>query len=196
MHITPREQERLTLFAAAELARKRRARGARLGATEATALVCDEILEMAWDGLTLDEVIDRARRIIEPEELLPEVPAAVPRIEVEALFPHGSALVHVEAPFGPAAPDGAGRTRPGEGEVELAPGHPRQEVRVHNRGARPIWLSSHFPLDQVNTALHIELATDEAAHYRLDIPAGTALAFGPGEQRTVTVVRTTIGGAS
>ncbi|MQA10523.1 MAG: urea amidohydrolase [Pseudonocardiaceae bacterium] len=186
MHITPREQERLTLFAAAELARKRRARGALLGATEATALVCDEILEMAWDGVPLDEVIAAARRVVGPDELLPDVPTAVPRIEVEALFPHGSSLVHVEAPFG--SPGTA--VVSGSGDIELAPDHPRREIRVRNTGRRQIWLSSHFPLDQVNAALEVELGAAEAARYRLDIPAGTALNFPPGEQRTVTVVET------
>ena len=61
MHLTPREQERLLLAAAADLARRRLARGAPLGATEAVALVCDEICELAWDGVPLAEVIERAR---------------------------------------------------------------------------------------------------------------------------------------
>ncbi len=62
MHLTPREQERLLLAAAADLARRRLARGAPLGATEAVALVCDEICELAWDGVALETVIERARR--------------------------------------------------------------------------------------------------------------------------------------
>ncbi|TCP47221.1 urease subunit gamma/beta [Tamaricihabitans halophyticus] len=186
MHITPREQERLNLFTAAELARRRRARGAPLGAAEATALVCDEVLELAWDGYSLDEVVARAKRVLDPNELLPEVPALVPRVQVEALFPHGSTLVHVEAPFGPAPREGAGSVQPGAGDIELAPGHARAQVLMHNTGPRPIWLSSHFPLDQVNAALTIEPAP--AAGYRLDLPAGTAMRFAPDEQRTVTIV--------
>lgn len=71
MHLTPREQERLTLFTAAELARRRLARGAPLGATEAIALVCDEILEMAWDGAALEDVVARARRLVPTERLCP-----------------------------------------------------------------------------------------------------------------------------
>src|SRR4051812_3336559 len=98
MHLTPREQERLTLFTAAELARRRLARGAFLGASEAIALVCDEVLEMAWDGVPIDEVVDRARQIVPTEQLLPGVAAAVPSVQVEALFPSGTSLVHVEAP--------------------------------------------------------------------------------------------------
>src|ERR1700744_776835 len=104
MHLTPRERERLLLAAAADLARRRLARGAPLGATEAGALVCDKVCELAWDGLSLAEVVDRARRVIPPAALLPGVAGLVPVIEVEALFPWGSTLVHVDAPFGPAQP--------------------------------------------------------------------------------------------
>ena len=99
MHLTPREQERLLLAAAADLARRRLARGAPLGATEAVALVCDEVCELAWDGLPLAEVVDRARLVIPPAALLPGVAGLVPVIEVEALFPWGSTLVHVDAPL-------------------------------------------------------------------------------------------------
>ena len=58
MHLTPRERERLLLAAAADLARRRLARGAPLGATEAVALVCDEICELAWDGVALATVVE------------------------------------------------------------------------------------------------------------------------------------------
>jgi urease subunit gamma/beta len=97
--LTPRERERLLLAAAADLARRRLARGAPLGSTEAVALVCDEVCELAWDGVPLAEVIDRARTVIPPGSLLPGVAGLVPVLEVEALFPWGSTLVHVDAPF-------------------------------------------------------------------------------------------------
>lgn len=182
MHLTPRETERLTIFTAAELARRRLARGAKLGAVEATALVCDEVLEWAWDGLSLAEVISRARSVVAAESLLPGVAAAVPRIEVEALFPYGSTLVHIEAPFGPAGEI----VRTPDGEIVLAAGRERRELTVVNRGERPLWISSHFPLDKANSAL--ELDREAAAGCRLDIPAGTSVEFAPGESRTVSVV--------
>jgi urease subunit gamma/beta len=186
MHLTPREQERLTLFTAAELARRRLARGARLGAAEAIALVCDEVLEMAWDGMEIDTVVAKAQEVVRPDRLLPGVAAAVPQIQVEALFPHGSALVHVDAPFGPPGEQGAGMVHPVAGEIELAPGRARKQLEVHNRGSRAVWLSSHFPLEQANPAL--EMNREVAAGQRLDIPAGTSLEFLPGVRRTVTVV--------
>ncbi|GAA0912056.1 urease subunit gamma [Streptomyces thermoalcalitolerans] len=186
MHLTPREQERLTLFSAAELARRRLARGALLGATEAIALVCDEILEMAWDGTPLETVVERAGGIVPRDRLLPGVAEAVPSIQIEALFPHGSSLVHVPEPFGPAEATGPGAVLVAGGETELAPGRPRITLDITNRGAREIWVSSHFPLEETNAALDFD--REAARGHRLDIPAGTSLRFAPGRTLTVTAV--------
>lgn len=186
MHLTPREQERLLLFSAAELARRRLARGARLGATEAVALVCDEVLEMAWDGVPLPDVVERAADVVPRDRLLPGVAESVPGVQVEALFPHGSTLVHVPEPFGPADPAGPGGVLTADGKAELAPGRPRRTLTVTNRGARTVWVSSHFPLEETNRALVFD--REAARGHRLDIPAGTSTAFAAGETRSVTVV--------
>jgi urease subunit gamma/beta len=189
MHLTPRERERLLLAAAADLARRRLARGARIGATEAVALVSDEICELAWDGVPLDEVISRARAVVAPSSLLPGVPGLVPVLEVEALFPWGSTLVHVDAPFGAEnqglSTERAGAILPAQGSVHLAAGAPRHSVVVRNAGPRDVWISSHYPLDQVNPAVEVDGAV---ARCRLDLPAGEALLLRPGERRTVVVV--------
>jgi urease subunit gamma/beta len=186
MHLTPRERERLLLAAAADLARRRLARGARIGATEAVALVSDEICELAWDGAPLEEVIARARTIVPPSSLLPGVPGLVPVLEVEALFPWGSTLVHVGAPFGvDDYPERAGATLPASGEIELAAGAPHRSVYLTNTGPRDVWISSHYPLDQVNPAVEV---TGVAAGCRLDLPAGEALLLRPGERRAAVVV--------
>jgi urease subunit gamma/beta len=192
MHLTPRERERLLLAAAADLARRRLARGARIGATEAVALVSDEICEMAWDGVPLGDVITRARSVVAPSSLLPGVPGLVPVLEVEALFPWGSTLVHVDAPFGDEdqnlATERAGATLPAQGSVELAAGAPRRSVYLKNTGPRDVWISSHYPLDQVNPAVEVDGA---AARCRLDLPAGEALLLRPGERREAVVVELT-----
>jgi urease subunit gamma/beta len=132
VHVTPREQERLLLFTAAELARRRLARGARLGATEAIALVCDEVLEMAWDGVPIEEVVRRAQDVVAADQVLPGVANTVPSLQVEALFPHGTSLVHVPEPFGPGDPAGPGAVLTPDGDIELAPGRPRDEVEMTN----------------------------------------------------------------
>ncbi|THA27338.1 urease subunit gamma [Streptomyces sp. RKND-216] len=186
MHLTPREQERLLLFSAAELARRRLARGARLGAAEAVALVCDEIQEWAWDGVALADVVERAASVVPRDRLLPGVPEAVPAVQVEALFPHGTTLVHVAEPFGPASDTGPGGVLTAGEDADLAPGRPRRPLTVLNTGSRPVWVSSHFPLEEANRAL--EFDREAARGHRLDVPAGTSVEFAPGAARTVTVV--------
>jgi urease subunit gamma/beta len=188
MHLTPREQERLLLHSGAELARRRLARGARLGAPEAVALVCDEICELAWDGLPYDEVVARAKSVVAPGQLVDGVASAVPALQVEALFPHGTVLVNVDAPFGPPPLDGPGSVRPGDGGIELAPGRERGTAVLHNTGALPVWVSSHVPLDRLNPAVRVQLQPGDG-RFRLDIPAGTALRVEPGAEREVVVVR-------
>jgi urease subunit gamma/beta len=205
MHLTPREKERLLLAAAADLARRRLARGAPLGATEAVALVCDEICELAWDGVDLAEVIERARTVVPAAALLPGVGSLVPVLEVEALFPWGSTLVHVDAPFGADRASVPGEVLAAAGDIALAPGAPRRAVLLRNTGHRDVWISSHFPLDQVNPVIEIRFAGESktgpvppadadggtaagrdataspVTGCRLDLPAGEALLLRPGE---------------
>lgn len=191
MHLTPREQERLLLHSGAQLARRRLERGAQLGAPEAVALVCDEICEWAWDGLPYAEVVERARGVVAPEQLVDGVASAVPSLQVEALFPHGSVLVHVDAPFGTPGADGPGAVRAGAGTVALAPGRERAVATLHNTGHIAIWVSSHVPLDALNPALQVDAPE---GRFRLDVPAGTALKIEAGAEREVGVVR--IGGTT
>ncbi|MGH3328717.1 MAG: urease subunit gamma [Streptomycetales bacterium] len=186
MHLTPREQERLTLFTAAELARRRRSRGRRLGAPEAIALICDEVLERAWDGGSLDEVIAAGRAALTLDDVMDGVPSVVTQVQVEALFPSGTALVAIDTPLGPPDSDGPGAVRTGGGEVELTPGRARTTLAVRNDGDRPVYVSSHFPIAEVNAALVFD--RDRARDMRLDVPAGTALGWQPGEEREVTLV--------
>ncbi|MFI9551443.1 urease subunit gamma [Nonomuraea endophytica] len=185
MHLTPREQERLTIFTLAELARRRRARGRRLNAPESIALICDEILELAWDGLSLEEVIAGAKAVLDEGDVMDGVAALVTHVQVEALFPNGTALVAVDAPIGQAREGGPGAVRTAPEPVEINPGRPRARLRVTNEGARTVFVSSHFPLGEVNAALTFDR---DPSGLRLDIPAGTATAFRPGESVDVEVI--------
>ena len=187
MHLTDREQERLMLAAGADLARRRLARGSRLGAAEAIALVCDEILEWAWDGVEYEEVLARAAGVVPREALLPGVAALVPFVQVEALFPYGSVLVHVAEPFRPRSEGQPGGVLPGSARVDLAPGRARATARLENVGHAPIWVSSHVPLDSLNPAL--EVSVTEPGRYRLDQPAGSSVKVDPGQQRQVSAVQ-------
>ncbi|MFG2891321.1 urease subunit gamma [Streptomyces sp. NPDC048248] len=186
MHLTPREQERLQLFTVAELARRRRARGRRLNAPEAIALICDEILEAAWDGLSLDEVIEAAGRVLTADDVMDGVADIVTTVQVEALFPSGTSLVAVDRPIGLGGLEPPGAVRTADEPVKINVGRPRTNLTVRNTGDKIVYVSSHYPLHEVNPVL--ELDREAARGLRLDVAAGTALAFAPGEERDVALV--------
>ena len=99
MKLTPREQDRLTIFTMAELARKRRARGLPLNHPESVALICDEVLEEARAGRPYAEVVELGGRVLSRAEVMDGVPEMVPLLQVEALFPDGSKLITLHEPI-------------------------------------------------------------------------------------------------
>jgi urease gamma subunit len=98
MKLTPREQDRLTLFTMAELARRRRARGLQLNHPESIALICDEVLEEARAGRPYAEVLELGSRILGRADVMEGVPEMLPFIQIEALFPDGSKLLTIHRP--------------------------------------------------------------------------------------------------
>ena len=90
MLLTPTEMERLVIFSAAELARKRRDRGLALNHPEATALIADEILEGARDGRSVAELISYGSTILTTDDVMPGVAKLMPMIQVEGTFPDGT----------------------------------------------------------------------------------------------------------
>ncbi len=99
MRLTPREMDRLTIFSAAELARRRRARGLKLNHPEATALICDEIMEYARDGNSYLDTLERATQVLSREDVMEGVPELVDPIRVEVSFPEGTKLMFVRNPI-------------------------------------------------------------------------------------------------
>ena len=99
MKLTPREQDRLTLFTMAELARRRRARGLRLNHPETVALICDEVLEEARAGRPYAEVLELGTRVLSRADVMEGVPEMLPFIQIEALFPDGSKLLTIHQPI-------------------------------------------------------------------------------------------------
>jgi urease subunit gamma/beta len=195
MRLTPKEQERLILFTAAELARRRRARGRKLNAPEAIAVISDEVTEAAWDGRPMADVIATGRRVLAENDVMEGVPALVRRVEIDCLFPSGTALVVIDNPIqqqaGQAGQAGAtsavGAVKVPEGAVSLNEGRPAVTVDVSNNGPRTVFISSHYPFADANPALVFNRAGAQDA--RLDIPAGASLPFGPGEHRRVQLVK-------
>lgn len=99
MRLTPHEQERLLLSYAAELARRRRARGLRLNHPEAIAVIADHILEGARDGRTVAELMASGREVLGRDDGMEGVPEMLAEVQVEATFPDGTKLVTVHQPI-------------------------------------------------------------------------------------------------
>ena len=99
MHLTPREIDKLLIFSAGELARKRRARGLKLNHPEAVALITSEILEMIRDGRTVAEIMRDGSNILQAHEVMDGVAAMIPEIQVEGTFPDGTKLVTIHQPI-------------------------------------------------------------------------------------------------
>ncbi|KFD41021.1 urease subunit gamma [Peptococcaceae bacterium SCADC1_2_3] len=99
MHLSPRESEKLLIFTAGELARKRKARGLKLNYPESVALISAELLEGARDGKTVAELMQLGAQILAKEDVMPGVAEMVEEVQVEATFPDGSKLVTVHNPI-------------------------------------------------------------------------------------------------
>lgn len=189
MRLTGKELNRLTIFTLAELARRRRGRGRKLNAPEAAAIVCDEILEDAWDGLPLGDVIKRAGTVLTRDELMDGVPEVIGQIEIDALFPSGTVLVVVPEPFGPPPPDAPsapGAVTVGEDPVDLNPGSAGITLSVRNGADVPIEVTSHFHFFEANRSLSFDRRL--AFGMRLDKPAGVAIRWEPGEIKEVGLI--------
>ena len=99
MHLTPREQEKLLLFTAGELARKRRARGLKLNHPEAIALISSELLESARDGRSVADLMEAGTKILTRDDVMEGVPEMIHDVQIEATFPDGTKLVTVHEPI-------------------------------------------------------------------------------------------------
>jgi len=211
MHLTPREIDKLMLHQAGTLAQKRLARGLRLNQPEAVALIATVLLEFIRDGRRLSELMDLGRQLLGRRQVMPGVPELVTEVQVEGTFPDGSKLVTVHHPI--AAPDGdlklalhgsflpvpparlfgevpeeptPGEVLPAAGEIVLNEGRQAIVLTVTNRADRPIQVGSHFPFAEANP--YLEFDRGRAYGRRLDVPAGMAVRFEPGETRKVELV--------
>ncbi|MGW5311669.1 urease subunit gamma [Nocardia thailandica] len=99
MRLSPHEQERLLLSYAAELARRRRARGLKLNHPEAVAIITDHVLEGARDGRTVAELMSSGRALLARDDVMAGVPEMIHDVQVEATFPDGTKLVTVHHPI-------------------------------------------------------------------------------------------------
>jgi len=99
MHLTPREQEKLLIVVAADLARRRQGRGLRLNYPESVALITAELLEGARDGQSVAELMQAGRHILKRSQVMDGVPEMLEEVSVEATFPDGTKLITVHHPI-------------------------------------------------------------------------------------------------
>ena len=212
MHLSPRETEKLMLHQAGALAHKRLARGVRLNYPEAVALIATQLLEMIRDGRSVAELMNLGRQMLGRRQVMDGIAEMVHEVQVEGTFPDGTKLVTVHHPI--AAEDGnlelalqgsflpipdlaafvdsaSSDPIPGayscdDEEITLNEGRETVTLPVTNSGDRPIQVGSHYHFVETNPALSFD--RDQAYGCRLDIPAGTAVRFEPGETKTVTLV--------
>lgn len=184
--MTAWEEERLLIFTAAELARRHRDRGLLLNAPEAVALICDAMLDAARAGATYEEVEAAGREAVTKEQALPGVAALVDEVRLEVLLDDGARLIVLREPLGPAEDTAPGAIRQAPA-VDREDRRDRIRLEVRNGSTRAVRVSSHYPFDRVNPRL--EFDRRRAAGFRLDLPAGSSERWGPGETRTVELVR-------
>lgn len=98
MHLTPREREKLLIVVAADLARRRQARGVKLNYPESIAIITYEIIEGARDGKSVAELMSYGTTILKPSDVMEGVPDMIHEVQVEATFPDGTKLVTVHNP--------------------------------------------------------------------------------------------------
>jgi urease subunit gamma/beta len=211
MHLSPRDIDKLLLHNAGFLAQKRLARGVRLSYPEAVALVAAQLLEFIRDGRRVAELMDLGRQFLGHRQVMQGVPEMIAEVQIEGTFPDGTKLVTVHHPiasidgklelalygsFLPVPdlaqfgqfPDAADvpQILPAGGDLILNDGRPSVQVTVTNLGDRPIQVGSHYHFIETNAALKFNRTLSYGK--RLDIPAGTAVRFEPGETKTVTLV--------
>jgi urease subunit gamma/beta len=211
MHLSPREIDKLLLHNAGCVAQKRLARGLRLNYPESVALIAAQLLEFIRDGRSVAELMDLGRQFLGRRQVMAGVPEMVAEVQVEGTFPDGTKLVTVHHPI--AAEDGdlslalygsflpvpdlkrfadpvetivPGECVPAAGELELNAGRAAISLEVTNLGDRPIQVGSHYHFIETNS--HLKFDRAQAYGKRLDIPAGAAVRFEPGDTKTVSLV--------
>lgn len=98
MMLAPRELDKLSIYVIADVARRRRERGTRLNYEEATALICEAVIEGARDGKSVAELMALGRQVISARECMDGVPDLLHLVQIEATFPDGTKLVSVHDP--------------------------------------------------------------------------------------------------
>ena len=187
MNLTPREKDKLLIAMAAMVARRRLERGVKLNHPEAVALITDFVVEGARDGRSVAELMEAGAHVVSADQVMDGIASMIHDIQVEATFPDGTKLVTVHHPIRGADE----KLKPGEvlaepGEILMNKDRETITLEIANTGDRPIQVGSHYHFFETNPALKFD--RKKARGMRLDIAAGTAVRFEPGQTRDVQLV--------
>lgn len=186
MELTPREKDKLLLFTAALVAERRLARGLKLNYPESVALISAFIMEGARDGKSVASLMEDGRHVLTRDRVMEGVPEMIPDIQVEATFQtarNWSPFITRSYKGGTMIP---GEYRISTGNIAINTGRETCTIVVENHGDRPVQVGSHYHFYEVNPALRFD--RQAARGFRLNIPAGTAVRFEPGQKREVELV--------
>ena len=193
------------------LAQKRYARGLKLNYPESIALIAAQLLEFIREGHSVADLMDKGKKLLGVDDVMEGVPDMVDEVQIEGTFPDGTKLVTVHYPIcntgliNGLALYGSGLTRSNnsitvdnvvnpvpalmdiaEGDIILNEGRKTITLEVINSGDRPIQVGSHYLFAETNVTLKFDRMA--SVGFRLDIPAGTAVRFEPGEKKAVQLV--------
>jgi len=187
MNLTPREKDKLLIAMAANVARRRLERGVKLNHPEVVALITDFVVEGARDGRSVADLMEAGAQVLTPDQVMDGVAEMIHDVQVEATFPDGTKLVTVHHPIrGASGALTPGAVTPQLGDLTLNDGREVVTLQVSNTGDRPIQVGSHYHFFETNPALSFDRA--QARGRRLDILAGTAVRFEPGQTREVRLI--------
>ncbi|MEI6232182.1 MAG: urease subunit gamma [Planctomycetota bacterium] len=216
MHLAPREVDKVLLHSVGVIAQKRLARGLRLNYPEAVALISTQLLEFIRDGHSVANLMDLGRKLLGHADVMDGVPEMIHEVQIEGTFPDGTKLVTVHHPiasefgdlelalYGSFLPvperskfasrdvtwsplnEAPGTISTADTSLELNADRETISLKISNKGDRPIQVGSHYHFVETNRALFFDRV--KAYGMRLDIPAGTAVRFEPGETKTVSLV--------
>lgn len=191
MNLTPTELDRLTIFTAAEMARRNRKLGIRLSHPEAVALITDEVMLAARSDMPYDEIRDMASRLLTTDDVEPGVAEMTPMIYIECAFAEGTKLLVLFEPISLGHQPLLEETYPGqvftpEGEITFFEDGESVTIDVLNTGDRDIQVRSHTHFFESNRALEFDRAATWGM--KLDRPAGMGVRFEPGVPQTVRLV--------
>jgi urease subunit gamma/beta len=210
MRLSPRDIDKLMLHQAGFLAQKRYARGIRLNYPETVALIAAQLLEFIREGESVSSLMNKGKQFLGFDDVMPGVAETVHDVQVEGTFPDGTKLVTVHDPICREQGDsdlalyGSGLKReastgeavpafsPGartfaDDMIEINVGRETAQIDVTNHGDRPVQVGSHYPFFETNAGLMFDRR--KAFGMRLDIAAGTAVRFEPGETKKIQLVR-------